>query len=82
LAPLERQDFAVDPPASEVGERRRRPNRFRKLRQHRQELITLEDPDADVVFLQKRDVRLLFTLDYSTLRASTGSTDAARRAGR
>jgi hypothetical protein len=44
LAPLERQDLAVDPPAGDVGERRRRPNGFRELRQRRQELITLGEP--------------------------------------
>ena len=53
LAPLERQYLAIDPPAGGVRESRRRSNGFGKMRQHREELIALEEADADVVFLQK-----------------------------
>jgi hypothetical protein len=54
LSPLERQNLAVDPPAGDVREDCSRSNGLRKMRQHREELIALEEPNPYVVFLQKR----------------------------
>jgi hypothetical protein len=59
LPPLQRQDLAVDPPTGDVREGGRRSNGLRQVRQHGQELFALEEADADVVFLEEPDVRLL-----------------------
>ena len=59
LTPLEWQNLAVNPPACEVRKRRWRSYGFRQMCEDRQELIPLEESDAHVVFLQKRNVRFL-----------------------
>lgn len=80
LAPFERQHLAIDPPPSDVRERRRWSNGFGQMCQHRQELIALEEPDPYVVFLQKRDVRLLQQLPClnrdATTMAAPGTSDS------
>jgi len=51
--------LAVDAPARDVGEGRSRPQRFGQARQHREELLALEEAHAHVVLAPHRNVRLL-----------------------
>jgi hypothetical protein len=57
LAPLQRQDLALESPTREVGERRWRPSVLGQVSAHRLELLALEESTPGVVLPGHLDVR-------------------------
>ena len=56
VAPLERQDFRLHPPAGQIGELRDRLQGWPQLALHRRELVRLEESHPDVVLSQHRNI--------------------------